>query len=93
MEVPEGATRGILWSYRTGRQEEEISFFIHEREEDGVTIRVRWEKPCFYCIRLEDGDYMPRYNNLEGILTKRKNGKWMFKGHQRLYSFQEVKFY
>lgn len=55
-------------------------------------MRVRWDKPGFYCISLPGGDYMSRYNNTEGVLTKRKNGKWMFQGHQRLYSWQEVKF-
>jgi len=92
MEIPEGATKGILYSYKLTMQDEVISFVIYARE-NATTIRIRWDKPCFYSISLAGGDYMSRYDNLEGILTKRKNGKWMFKGHQKLYAYQEVKFY
>lgn len=90
MDIPEDATRGTLYSYKHD-EEEPCSFVIYARE--GDLMRVRWDKPGFYCISLEGGDYMSRYNNTEGVLTKRKNGKWMFKGHQRLYAWQEVKFY
>lgn len=90
MEIPENATKGTLYSYKKGSDEEPSSFVIYEKEEN--LMRVRWDKPGFYCISLPGGDYMSRYNNTEGVLTKRKNGKWMFQGHQRLYSWQEVKF-
>lgn len=95
MEIPEDATRGILYDYKQSREEEKeepYSFIICARD-DEATIRIRWNKPCYYCVPIEGDDYMSKYFNTEGMLTKRKNGKWMFKGHQRLYSYYEVKFY
>lgn len=91
MEIPENATSGTLFSYaKEFRDEKIIPFVIEARERE--TIYIKWESSCFYSISV-NGDYMSKYNSLAGVITKRKNGKWMFKGHQRLYSNQEVKFY
>ena len=90
MEIPDDATRGTFYSYK---EDKTRSFVMYPRENDDTIIPIKWDTPCFYSLSLEGGDYMSRYNNFEGVLTKRKNGKWMFKGHQKIYAHEEVKFY
>lgn len=90
MEIPEDATHGILFSYKKGFRNEEITRFdICSREYDKIIIK--WESPNFYSVSL-DGDYMSKYKSVQGIITKRKNGTWMFQDHQRLYANQRVVF-
>lgn len=92
MEIPENATRGILFSYKKNNFSEDkaVPFDIYLRESERIIIK--WETPNFYSVTIGD-DYMSKYNSVQGIITKRKNGKWMFQGHQRLYSNQKVIFY
>jgi hypothetical protein len=95
MEIPEDATSGTLYSYKNpmfATTEDNVNSFVIYERENANTMRIRWERPCFYCVSIKGADYMSRYMNHEGVITRRKNGKWMFKGHQRLYAYQEVKF-
>lgn len=93
MDIPENASHGTLIKYKTnhpGSYEEIMSFNIYLKENQSIFLR--FEKPCFYCVSIEGEDYFSKYANHNAVLTKRKNGKWMFKGHQRLYSNEEVVF-
>jgi len=92
MDIPQDAFGGKLIAHPNGHswsREEVWTFIITKREE--AMIYITWDKPCYYSVT--DGiDCMPGTNTCQGVITKRKNGKWMFKGHQRLYSRQEVLF-
>ena len=92
MEIPENATRGILFSYKQGNRDGDAApFDIYLREGEDRMI-IKWETPNFYSVAIGD-DYMSKYRSIQGIITKRKNGKWMFQGNQRLYANQQVVFY
>ena len=93
MEIPENATRGILFSYKKNKlsRDKSTPFDIYLREGEDRII-IKWETPSFYSVAIGD-DYMSKYSSIQGIITKRKNGKWMFQGHQRLYANQQVVFY
>ena len=49
-------------------------------------LYIKFDKPNFYAFRSLDG-------NGTGEITRRKNGKWMFRGHNRLYANEYVNFY
>jgi hypothetical protein len=91
MDVPIHSTRGRIISERV------ISFdgynFIDfditgnklDRFNNIESFYIKFRKPCFYGHNHADHCY--------GELTRRKNRKYMFMGHTRLYSNERVEFF
>lgn len=88
MEVPEGSTRGRLLSYKPSGpysqiEDHSIDFIITGKRLDMndqiESYYIKFSKPHFYGFKSLEGDG-------NGEITRRKNGKFMFKGHSRLYN-------
>ena len=86
MDVPAFFTYGkIIFMPNKNHNAPETWYFDYiSATEDCVNVRFRQTNQfnCFYA----DDQHM-------GVITKRKNGKWMWKGHGRMYSRCVVTFH
>lgn len=91
MDVPKDVIGGKVISHKyRGSEYIEYRFdIIGNRKDRYGKIDIYWiqfNRPCHYAIKRIWGDG-------KGELTRRKGGKFMFKGNTRLYTNEEVVFF
>lgn len=88
MEIPLPFTHGTVIFHKRLTDYREYHFDFLSESDECITVKFRPTGDIFTCF------YMEKQSD-DGItfITKRKNGKWMWKGHQRLYSYCSVEFF